>query len=265
MKKYWQFFKTNFEVFFEHREDLMISFLINLFVFVGFVFVWTHIENEGNTITGYGLSGIIFYYLCTQAFGSLFTSQTSRDLRNNIIKGYLSEKLIKPFNVRGYFFCKNLSKILSELMLYSVMTIPIFIVAPSLLNNIDFNIVTFIKFFIGCFLAVIFNFSLFFTVGISSFWSKESFGLQMVVKNAIRFFIGSIIPIDLLPINFQRIILLTPFPYMIYYPIKILMGDIVLEEFIKSYGIFIFWIIIFLILNKFLWKKGLKQYEAVGM
>lgn len=265
MKKFWQFFKTNFEMFLEYRADLAISFLLKLAVFSAFVFIWSQIVNEGNNIKGYSLSRIIFYYLGTQVLDGLYTSQIAKDLRENILSGSLSTKLVRPFKIPIYFFCKNLARVVSETLLHLVMTIPVFIIMPDLLDSMVINFQTSFQFVLGCFLSMIFSFNLFLTVGFIAFWTKQAHGLQMVVKNAARFFVGDLIPLDLLPVRFQNIIFLSPFPYILYFPVKVLMGDITSEVFFKSVGIITLWIIIFVVLNSILWKKGLKQYESVGI
>ena len=57
----------------------------------------------------------------------------------------------------------------------------------------------------------------------------------------------------------------TPFPYMIYYPIAILVGRVDLMSaakiFLQSLAVLGFW---YYIVMK-VWKKGLKNYAAVGI
>jgi len=265
MKKYLMFFKISFENFLEYRTNLALGFLLKLIVFTSFVFIWTQIANEGKTIYGYGLSGIIFYYLCTQVLDGLYTSQAAKLLRDSILKGNLSNNLIKPFCKPLYFMFIHFSRIITETLVHIILTIPIILFNINILNNIVLNTNTIIQFSISAFLSAIFGFNLYFAIGLISFWTTQAYGLQMVVKNASRFFTGDLMPLDLISYSFRKYIMLTPFPYTLYFPIKALMGGFPVSDFLYSMKIILFWIILLIIVNYFLWKKGLKQYEAVGI
>ena len=54
----------------------------------------------------------------------------------------------------------------------------------------------------------------------------------------------------------------TPFPYMIHFPASILIGLPVNVG--RGLLIMLDWIIIFWFLNRWLWRKGLKQYSGMG-
>lgn len=265
MRKYLQVFKTNFETFLQYRTDLAISFFIKLSVFFAFVLVWDRIAAEGNTISGYGLTGIAFYYLAAQILDGVRTSQTARDLRTNIRSGTLSAKLIKPLNQTGYFFVKHLARVISETILNVSMSIPILLIWGELVSFIDLSFEMIFQFIIIWILAAIFDFLLFLAVGYVAFWTKEAHGLQAIVKNGTRFFAGELIPLDLLPLGFQKVINFLPFPYTLFLQIKIIMGGVTFEAFVRAIITLLIWTLIFYILNLFLWKRGLKQYEAVGI
>ncbi|MBN2015544.1 ABC-2 family transporter protein [Candidatus Dojkabacteria bacterium] len=265
MKKYWQFFKVNFQNFLEYREDLAISFLIKLAIVVAFIFIWTRIEEEGGEIIGYGLSGIIVYYLVTQVLDGLYSSQIARALRDDVIRGELSNKLVKPVSPLPFFFSQHVARVLSETVMYVALAIPIFIVKPDLLDFLPFRIESLLYTLIIFVLACVIGFNVFLLAGLIAFWTKESSGMQAVIKNAAKFFTGALIPIDLLPDYFSKVIMLTPFPYIIFFPTKILMGDVSFREFIIGCLIVVSWIVILTMANVAIWKRGLKRYESVGI
>jgi ABC-2 type transport system permease protein len=60
----------------------------------------------------------------------------------------------------------------------------------------------------------------------------------------------------------RQVVEWTPFPYMMHFPAILLMGLPV--EFGKSVLIMLGWAIAFLIVNRWLWRKGLKQYSGMG-
>jgi ABC-2 type transport system permease protein len=265
MRKYWQFFKINFEFFLEYRGDIAISFILKLGIFFAFVFIWKAIDREGKSIDGYGLSGIILYYLLAQILDGLITSQSARDFRRDILYGELSAKILKPMNIHFYMLTRHFARLISETLLNLFLAIPIIFIFPYLLSTMHINLIAVFQFIFVSFCASIWGFTLYSFVGYIAFWTKEAHAFQIFIKNSTRFVNGGLIPLDLLPLLFQKVIMWLPCPYSLYFPIKILMGNIKFSSFLHSIIILLIWIIIFTIINIFIWRKGLKEYEAVGI
>jgi len=265
MKKFWQFFKMNFENFLEYRTDFAISFIMKIIVFLGFVFLWKAIDNEGKHITKYGFSGLMFYYLITSILSGFASSRSARDLRTDILEGKLSTKLLKPLNVYSYFLARHWGRVVYETILNAMIVLPILIVWRDVSSEAFISFSAVGKFFIMSFLASLLVYNLYFLVGISAFWTKEAFGLQMIIRNMSRFFTGALIPLDLLPEWFQAITEKLPFGYMLYYPAKTLMEDIAMDDFYYAIKMTLAWISMFGVISYFIWKKGLQHYESVGI
>ncbi|QYO64022.1 ABC-2 family transporter protein [Leptolyngbya sp. 7M] len=60
----------------------------------------------------------------------------------------------------------------------------------------------------------------------------------------------------------RQIVLFTPFPYMIGFPASILVGLPV--NIGLGLLVMIGWILLFLVLNRWFWKRGLRQYSGMG-
>src|SRR3989339_899055 len=67
-----------------------------------------------------------------------------------------------------------------------------------------------------------------------------------------------------LPATIQSVIKLTPFPYLLYYPISIFLGKLSYIESIRVILISTLWLFAVFSVTKFVWNKGLKAYEAWG-
>jgi len=78
------------------------------------------------------------------------------------------------------------------------------------------------------------------------------------------FFAGALFPIDVLPVALQKIIYLTPFPYLVFFPLKIWLEQVSLAAAVKSVFICFVWLVFFYWLAKFLWRKGARNYGAYG-
>ena len=150
-------------------------------------------------------------------------------------------------------------------MINFFLTFPILILFPSLLCELNLDVLSLSSFIVIYILASVLNFMLYFTIGLIAFWTKQASGLQSILRNSARVFTGELIPIDLLPLTFQNILKFLPFPYIMYIPISLLMKGYDSEVFARSLLTMLIWILVMVIINMYIWKKGLKKYESVGI
>lgn len=75
---------------------------------------------------------------------------------------------------------------------------------------------------------------------------------------------GAIIPLSFFPTIPEKIFMLFPFPFLIYIPMKIYLGKIPLDQVSMELFIEEEWIAGLAVLNLILWKRGIRQYVAMG-
>ncbi|MGL6137551.1 MAG: ABC-2 family transporter protein, partial [Planktothrix sp.] len=69
-------------------------------------------------------------------------------------------------------------------------------------------------------------------------------------------------PLELFPPMIRNIALMTPFPYLINFPASILVGlPVNIGQGLLVMGL---WSLLFWVLNRWLWKRGLKHYSGMG-
>jgi ABC-2 type transport system permease protein len=76
------------------------------------------------------------------------------------------------------------------------------------------------------------------------------------------FLSGMIAPIELFPQQMQDFLAWTPFPYMIHFPAAILIGLPVNVG--RGFLMMGLWSGIFWVINRYLWKHGIKKYSGMG-
>ena len=100
-------------------------------------------------------------------------------------------------------------------------------------------------------------------IGFLAFWLEETWGINISLRFISAFFSGAIIPLDLFPEALAKILLWTPFPHLIYIPIKILMGEA--EHAFRSFSILLLWLLALIVFARWIWKRGLKLYSGAGI
>jgi ABC-2 type transport system permease protein len=101
-----------------------------------------------------------------------------------------------------------------------------------------------------------------YTFAMLAFWTERASAIQQFWFLFYIFLSGTIAPLEVFPDSVRQVVEWTPFPYMMHFPAILLMGLPV--EFGKSVLIILGWAIAFLIVNRWLWRKGLKQYSGMG-
>jgi ABC-2 type transport system permease protein len=102
-------------------------------------------------------------------------------------------------------------------------------------------------------------------VELLSFWAENVFGLMVAMYFIINFFGGGLIPLSLFPQWSQDILAFTPFPYMIGFPVQIIVGKIGFIDALPGFCTMIAWSVGLSLFITTVWKRGLRRYSGVGI
>ena len=73
-----------------------------------------------------------------------------------------------------------------------------------------------------------------------------------------------VIPLTILPPPIQQILLYTPFPYQLYFPVSIYLGETTGDALWRGLAMQLFWVVSAFGFARWMWARGLKKYSAVG-
>jgi ABC-2 type transport system permease protein len=111
-------------------------------------------------------------------------------------------------------------------------------------------------------LAFTLRFIIQYTFAIFAFWTERVASIEELWYLIYLFCAGVIAPLEVFPPLMQKILLWTPFPYLVHFPTAILIGLPV--NIPRGLLMMAGWITLFFMLNRWLWKKGLKKYSGMG-
>jgi ABC-2 type transport system permease protein len=116
------------------------------------------------------------------------------------------------------------------------------------------------------FLAVVMAFCLRFvmqyTFALAAFWTERATAIEQFSFLLYTFLSGMIAPLALFPDAVRAVVLWTPFPYLIYFPASLLTNQG--ENTGQGFGVMLLWGGVFFALNRWLWRRGLRQYSGMG-
>lgn len=263
MKKYFLVLRNTWDEMTTYRLNFVMWRIRTVMNLLTVYFLWVAVIPQQGSLFGYTSSLMLTYIILTPLFGALTLSTRTHEIGENINSGDLSTYLVRPFNYLLYWFSRDIGDKLMNLMFsISEVAILFFILKPPffLQDNpiyLVFTIVALcfgllINFFIGCLL------------GMFGFWSADVWAPRFIFYIVMTFFAGGIFPLDILPGPFFKISELLPFQYIMYFPIKVYLGQLSILQMTQGLGISFIWIILTFSFVRIVWLKGLRAYTAVG-
>lgn len=264
MRKYLQLAKLTFEEYFVYRLNFILWRFRSLVSFVTLLFFWLAIYGGRTELLGYQKSQMLTYVVGIAFLRSLVLASRSADLAGQVRSGELSKFFLQPLNVVGHWLTRDLAdKILN--LFFAVIEISAILFIFKLPFWLPQNPATYVIFLAITILAVLLYFFVSFSLSVAAFWTEEVWATRWLFGVVfLEFFAGALFPIDVLPTALQKIIYLTPFPYLVFFPLKIWLEQVSLAAAVQSVFICLAWLLFFYWLANFLWRKGAKNYGAYG-
>ncbi|MFH0937419.1 MAG: ABC-2 family transporter protein [Candidatus Daviesbacteria bacterium] len=265
MNKYLQLIKASFQEYFVYRLNFILWRVRALMQLAILFFLWSTVYQGTPNIFGYSEGQMLTYVLGISLIRSyILAARLSENVGAEIVTGNLTNLLLKPISYLKYVFSRDLSDKGINIFFSSLeITGFILIFKPSLLFQQQPIYLVFSA--LAVILALLLYFFVNITISYSAFWLvNDWWAPRFVFGIALEFLAGGIFPIDILPKIFAQILFLTPFPYMLFFPMKIYLGQLTLLQISQGLAITVFWVLAFYYLQKWLWGVGLRRYEAVG-
>lgn len=263
MKKYWIITKNTWNEILVYRLNFIMWRVRVVLQLLTLYFFWLAVTPQNTKIFGYSQQLIITYIIGTFLVGAITLSSRTSEIGENINNGDLSIFLIRPINYFFYWFSRDLGdKAMNITFSLTELTLIFLVLHPPLFLQTNFSYL--VLSLVSILLAIILFFLIGALIGFIGFWSPEVWAPRFIFYVLLNFFAGMIFPLDILPKTIFSVFQLLPFPYLIYFPIKIYLGQITTFEISKGLSISIVWIFIMFFIVRYVWMKGLKAYTAQG-
>jgi len=266
MRKYWTVFQLSFQNEFTYRLNFILWRFRNVLRILMTYFLWNSIFSQNKIAFGYTKEQMMTYVFLVLLVTSFVMSAPSNDnVGGEISDGTLNNFLIKPVGYLRYWLTRDwASKLLNMLFAVFEFFLLWFLFRPQIYLSQSP-----VQLSLGVVLVIISSLIFFLITKLAvstAFWVPENtWGLMFTVLVFMEILAGSIFPLDLLPKTIMTLLQFTPFPYMVYYPIAILVGRIDTTIAVRI----IFQSLALLAVSHWLvmkvWRKGLKNYNAVGI
>ncbi len=241
----------------EYRAELFLWALSGSLPFI-LMGIWIKAAQTGNI----ELSAIQFahYFLSAFIVRQFNVVWVIYEFEKEVIQGKLSPKLLQPIDPVWHHFISHISERFARLPFILGLILLFFALYPQSFWVPSLG--QFLLFLFVVILAFILRFIIQYTFALFSFWIERASAIEQIWYLPYIFLSGIIAPLDVFPPLIREFALWTPFPYLVYFPASILVGFPV--DIFRSLFMMFLWGTLFFILNRWLWKQGLKQYSGMG-
>lgn len=263
-RKYLTVFSISWSNGFVYRLNFLLWRFRNIILILSIYYLWDTIFKNNVSVFGYTREKILTYVFLTLILRAFILGVRSIDVGGEISDGRLANYLLRPINYLGYWFTRDVADKLLNLI-FSVFEVALLFILfkPAFYWQTDpaILILTLIAILIG----VLMNFFLGSVTSYTTFWTPgNSWGfwfVYFVVQDVLG---GIMFPLNILPKLFYDLVMLTPFPYLMYFPANAYLGYFSNSELVFRILVGSFWIFILYILVRKMWDNGVKTFLAEG-
>ena len=220
--------------------------------------VWIEAAQGGQ----FGLGPLEFarYFLAVFIIRQFTVVWVIYEFEKEVVEGRLSPRLLQPLDPVWHHVASHLSERLARLPFALALVALFFTLYPQAfwvprLEN-------FLLFVLAVILAFALRFVIQYTFAILAFWTERANAIENFWFLFYLFFSGMIAPLEMFPEPVREVVQWTPFPYLIHFPAALLIGLPV--EVMRGFLVILGWGLLFFVLNRWLWRRGLKQYSGMG-
>ncbi len=265
MKKYLYVFITNIKEAFMWRENLFIWIVINALTYAVYPFIFIAIYGNREELGGYTRAMLVTYFILMPLIDSLTLSYVWDDMGKHVREGTIGQYLAKPMSYLAFmFFSEAGSRVVRFLLSLLIVAIVIpfarhFIVLPHLSLPRFFLFLASLAFGVGL------GFLTASALGLISFWTTRSDWALHSWWALSAFAAGYVAPTTLYPPTFQIVISYLPYSLLIETPIRILLDTITTPEVIHRFLVGAIWLGLLGGLNAYIWRRGVRRVDIVGI
>jgi ABC-2 type transport system permease protein len=264
---YWHVINIGLQNTLVYRVNFFFRAVFGLIPLLATIYLWRAVyagKEGGPEVAGYTLAGMTSYYLLVTVVDALTAvSEDDWQIAADIKDGRISQFLLKPIDYLRYRVCLFLA---GRLIYTAVAALPVAIFIFLLRENFVLPASPGI---FGCFLLSItmtamLQFFMSYTMALLAFWVLEVSTFIFILFAFEYIAGGHLFPLDILPPAISAVLYYTPFPYQMFFPVSIYLGQTTGEALWRGLGIQAFWVVVFYGLARLVWSRGIRKYSAVG-
>src|SRR6184192_1076121 len=267
MRKYWHVINIGIQNTLVYRVNFLFRAVFGLIPLMATIFLWRAIYSgkaAGGEVAGYTLAQMTSYYLLVTIVDALTAvNEDDWQIAADIKDGNISQFLLKPIDYLAYRLCLfGTGRLIYTIVAVVPVTLFILLQREYFVLPPDWG--TFGWFLVSTVMTALLQFFMSYTMALLAFWVLEVSTFIFILFAFEYIAGGHLFPLDILPPTIERVLHYTPFPYQLFFPVSIYVGKTTGHELYQGLLIQTAWVVAAYLLARWVWKRGIRKYSAVG-
>ena len=223
--------------------------------------LWTRVANEG-PFKDYSSDRFVAYFLATLIARQLTGNWVAWQISEEVRSGAMAMRLLRPVHP---FFAYAASHA-AAIPFRSIVALPVAfaLLASTGASALTTDPVQLALLVPSLALAWLITFALLFAVGSLAFFINRAMGLISMYFLTFTLLSGYLMPIPMLPPIVREIAEWSPFRFMLSFPVELMTQHMTARAALELFAVELGWTVAAIALALWLWKRGVRRFEAVG-
>ena len=265
-KKYSNILRASLKERMAYRGDFLIGTVLRFLPMITTILLWRAVYAGSGKAShaGFDFNEMIAYLLLvhvSRMFSSMpnLAAGIARDIREGTLKRYL----VQPVDLIGYLISYRVAHKVAYIVTSALPYGLLFFLCRGYFERFPDGS-TCAAYLLSLVLAFLVGFFFEVCVGMVGFWFLEVTSLLYIVMTLNFFISGQMLPLNLLPQPWFKLLTFLPFQYMAYFPAVVFLGKIQGPDLVAGLIAEAAWALAFMILARVLYRVGLRRYSAYG-
>jgi ABC-2 type transport system permease protein len=216
----------------------------------------------GGSVQGFTPPDFAAYFLAAWIAQQWTVAWVAWEVSNEIRLGTFSPRLLRPLDPIWDFAAGHVTERFVRLPFMVVIVGAGLLLVPG--TRLTPDMLHALAFFVCIWLAFAMRFVLAYSIALLSFWFDQATALDDFYYLVAAFLTGGFAPLSFYPPAVRAAVEWTPFPYLVYYPVRVLTGPASGAAILRVFAMQLLWLAVFWCIRMLLWRRGLRRYGAVG-
>ena len=266
MMRLFQIYRAQFKVAvaleLQYRVAALIWLIGTVLEPVVYLVVWTNVAQAGgDDVGGFGSADLAAYFISTMLVNHMTFTWHMWEYDYRIRQGLLSPLLLRPLHPIHADIAENLTHKVMTLVVVAPTAVILAWVFKPVWNPPAWSLLAFLPALVMAFFV---QFFLGWALAMAAFWTTRIAAINRMYFLGKLFLAGQLAPIALLPPLLQTVASVSPFRWMLSFPVELLLGRLPPAAVATGLLAQFTWTALSFLAVKLMWRAGVKRYSAFG-
>jgi ABC-2 type transport system permease protein len=258
---YLEILKKSFKQLYVYKLNTYISILSAIFAIFVQISIWFALLKDRGSIDGVSFQDMVIFVVINMVVMTLTSSDIGEHFAQKVQDGSICLDLIRPINLKYFMLAEQLGANCYHLVFRSL---PVCLIAAILLQMKIPGFISSLLFLISMINGLILIYLINYLAGMLAIWFKTSMFMDWFLHAFFSLFAGTVVPLWFYPDFLRKISGFLPFHLVSFEPISIFLGKLDLSSSVRVIMMQIIWIVLCILLERFMWARAQKKIIVHG-